>query len=374
MRKYILKNAITKISDYIVHNKELVEKDASLIGGTTGIVLFYESAMKINPELEEYFYFFLQETFDNIHLIKNYTYSDGLLGVLYCLNDLSNKDMIDIDENVINEFNNIIQTLINKSAKEKDFELFTGLIGIGLYCLGNTKLQSYLPIILNQIMDISSKDNDGIYWKFHNGNEINFGHAHGNTSIIVFLIHLFKNNIEREKIKGIVEDSLKWLLSKRTHTSIFGFPCIASYPCYETTMNSRLAWCYGDLMIAYTLCLVGIEFQNKEFLDSGVDIARKLSKIEIENSGVKDAMFCHGSSGVLFIFYKINKLHQHSDFQGAINYWLEKTLRDIKNEYRFVLSEGNNQSINILEGVAGIGLVLSSIYNDDSDWDKYFLF
>ena len=127
-------------------------------------------------------------------------------------------------------------------------------------------------------------------------------------------------------------------------------------------------------MIAYTLCLAGIEFQNKEFLESGIDIARKLSKIEIKHSGVEDAMFCHGSSGVLFIFYKINKLHQHSDFQNAINNWLEKTLIDIKFDYKFVLSDGSNQSINILEGVAGIGLVLTSIYNGTSDWDKYFLF
>ena len=308
MQKDILRNEILKISDYIIHHKELVEKDTSLIGGTTGIVLFYESAMKIHPELEEYFYFFLHKTFDNIHLNENYTYSDGLIGILCYLNDLSSRDLIDLDENVIVEFNNIIQTLINQSAKEKDFELFTGLIGIGLYCLGNTKLQSYLLLILEQIEEISFRDNDGIYWKSRKDNEINFGHAHGNTSIIVFLILLFKNNIEKEKVKYLVEDSLKWILSKRNHTGIFSFPCIASYPCIKTHVNSRLAWCYGDLMIAYTLCLAGIEFQNKEFLESGIDIARKLSKIEYKHSGVEDAMFCHGSSGVLFIFYKINKL------------------------------------------------------------------
>ncbi len=381
MKKEILKNELIKISDYIIENELLLKNNASLIGGTTGIAVFYETVSEILPDLKDKFYYFLNATYNNIDTINNnYTYSDGMLGFFFTLNELKNNDLIELDDELVLEFNKAIATLITQANEKKDYELFTGLVGIGLYCLNHKNMNTMIPEILEKINTLSFKDENGIYWKTVSSNvdskkdEINFGHAHGITSIIVFLIKVLSTNIQNEKVTSILNNSLSWLLSKKKNTGNYSFPCVDNYPCLNTHYNSRLAWCYGDLMIAYAFCLAGIQLKNKNYLKTGIEIAKKVSKIKINESGVEDAMFCHGSSGVLFILYKINKLTPCIEFQDAIDYWLSITLDFSKKGYSFILSDGSKQSLNILEGVAGVGLVLSTLYNDKSNWDKYFLF
>mgnify|MGYP003444199047 FL=1 len=158
-----------------------------------------------------------------------------------------------------------------------------------------------------------------------------------------------------------------------------------SFPTWDTPsskMNfSRLSWCYGDLSAGLIILESAILMDDEFWYAESIKILRKtLKRVHLEHESVYDAGFCHGSCGLSHLYYKIFKLTNLKEFLFQSNYWLEVTFNksEFKDGYAgyksFHQNDGWSNEMGVLEGVAGIGLVLLARLNDsDSTWDNLLL-
>jgi hypothetical protein len=128
--------------------------------------------------------------------------------------------------------------------------------------------------------------------------------------------------------------------------------------------DSRLAWCYGDLGIGFTLFEAGRLFNNKEATQLGYKVLRQCTyRKTLAQTRVEEPGFCHGSAGVAHLFHKAWLVTQADIFLEARNYWVDSTLK--------MAPFAHNPSL--LEGRSGIGLVLTSMLSGDTNWDGCFM-
>ena len=133
-----------------------------------------------------------------------------------------------------------------------------------------------------------------------------------------------------------------------------------------------LAWCYGDLNQLALLIKVSHVFQINTYDDIIDNVASQVCRRSLDESLVRDSHFCHGASGVCFLFNHLYELTGRNDFLIAKNIWLEITLSLLEID----LKEENykDKESQLLEGLVGVGLVLlSEISNEKLSWSKLLL-
>jgi len=147
--------------------------------------------------------------------------------------------------------------------------------------------------------------------------------------------------------------------------------------------RNRMAWCYGDLSIGYVLKLIADHEGNSKLKEiSNVVLTSTLQRKHLKSEGVMDACFCHGTSGIAHIYNRLYNLTEDERYNAVHKYWIEKTLENMVNHdgiagYKLYVHEnygGSQNSLGILEGVTGVGLVLlSSISEFEPMWDECLL-
>ena len=100
--------------------------------------------------------------------------------------------------------------------------------------------------------------------------------------------------------------------------------------------------------------------------------------MEDTETGIHDKGFCHGVSGVYYIYKKLNDIL--GTFKQAEEYWLEKLIQDYKIESFYSYTYYKKQykyvpDIGLVNGFGGIGMTLLSIINKDkkNEWDNIFM-
>ena len=105
------------------------------------------------------------------------------------------------------------------------------------------------------------------------------------------------------------------------------------------------------------------------------------SRRELTQNSVVDACLCHGTSGIALVFYRMWRNTRLPEFRRATDYWIEQTLKMARFDDGLAgyktwqgTEKGYQSSQELLEGIAGIGLVLLSYYYDmEPTWDKCLL-
>ena len=141
--------------------------------------------------------------------------------------------------------------------------------------------------------------------------------------------------------------------------------------------KSRLGWCYGDLSIAYTLYQAGVTFQDSRTVESAITILLQSTKRRsVEDTYIRDAGICHGSSGVAHIYNRLWHKTKNIIFKDACDYWILKTLEfschidGIAGYKKYSpIKQRFEAELGLLEGTTGIGLVLLSYLTGDFTWD-----
>lgn len=144
--------------------------------------------------------------------------------------------------------------------------------------------------------------------------------------------------------------------------------------------SSRLAWCYGDPGIATALYLASKVIDDSELENKMISVLVEAASCRsLEKAGVKDAGICHGTAGLALIFYRMYLNTDMLEFKEAYEFWIEETIKMAgdKESLDFRSYRPENKSLKeygLLEGIAGIGLVLLSIcLNEEPDWDEMLL-
>lgn len=381
------KQLVEHLCDEIIRNQNILV-DYSLISGKAGIsIALYEAGNVLNnKEYCKVGINLINEAIHNIEKLPDLSFANGVSGViwsyLYMFKNCSVLDEIDVID--------LDQYLLAKCQECDNYDLFRGLIGYGIYFLsrfhfnGNDK---YLKQVVDRLLTMSINTKHGELWIYTHpvdGTQVyNLGLAHGIPSIIAFLCEVYPliNDYEyKKKIYLAVNSSVTAICSiKNKNDKLSLYPnhleLNLDYPSYE---YSRLAWCYGDMGIANTIFKAGVLFNVNKWEYEAKHIVINSCRRDYTNSGIVDVPFCHGISGIAFLYNNILQYIDEPCVKDRALYWKNLIYKNkiiaTDNKFDFYVNDTYVRNYGVLEGYAGIILVLLSLsFKKKSNWKSIFL-
>ncbi|RZF60234.1 lanthionine synthetase C family protein [Sphingobacterium corticibacterium] len=382
--------------------KEKLHKNHSLLGeGNTGAaLLFYHYGRYIGKEkyIEKASSIIL-DNFDMYHSNDPSTYSlcNGMAGFRWAVNHLIDAGFIDGDaDELFSDDDALLYAVMEKDIGESRYDYLHNAIGIGLYFMKRRTARSagYIAALVEGLAKAAIADQDGLKWlSMFNLQEgegkkavYNLSLSHGMTSIISFLGKVYQMGIAQENVNDLLSRTVSYMLSHKLsvpdETGSF-FPSMISAEDDHPVYGGRLAWCYGDLGLAYILLQVSGIVGNQEWEEIAMSVLlQSTTRKNALKERVVDAGFCHGSAGIAHIY---NRLYQYTGnpvFKESALHWLDDMLRkavfpDGPAGYKawYPQSYGGWKSeFGLLQGISGIGLVLLAAISDvEPVWDECFL-
>lgn len=279
-----------------------------------------------------------------------------------------------------------------------DYDLISGLVGIGVYCLARLPRESarnVLALIVGRLAEHAKEDGEGICWftpaanlygqqaRTYPSGFYNLGLAHGIPGIIGFLARTHAAGIEPEESARLLRGAVAWLLScqlPEQETSSFGTVIEPHSPMHP----ARLAWCYGDAGIAACLLAAADSLHDAAIRAEALRIARKAAARTFDDSGVADASFCHGAFGNAHIFNRLFQTTGELELAEAARRWLrngagmQQATGELCGFQFYDMGRDGNMAwapaAGLLMGIAGIGLVTAAATSAQvPHWDSLFL-
>lgn len=383
-------------------NKPLLSHDLSFL-------LFEASFYKYSKEIKhkEICLNLLNDLLDSFDQIEYATggFTESFEGVLWLFVYLKKCNIIDDDE-YYKDLMPYLHDSIDLDLQSNNFDLLHGVLNkiqtlINFYDgNNNTIVEGYVDLFIEKIYKTRIEKDNCIFWYneiYDDGSRaINLGFAHGLPSLLVFLLKLKSNGYNDHKISLLIDGIINSLLS---------FSYKNSYDCFIPDIfhedisknkydSSRLAFCYGDLGIAFSFLLAYKVLGRNDLYNLSEKIIYRVCKRTMTTSGILhyndyhffDTSFCHGISGILFILTRINKMIKKEYLTKTIKYWNDELIYNlniqlnIKGEIKFPFwmqpNDGQPYIIDdecILTGYSGTALILLSLIYEKDDWSEIFL-
>lgn len=386
MNQEILLNIIQELK------KEKNNIEYGLYCGTYGIAffLFLYAVATENEEIFELAEKEINKVVKNIYIdenIESNCIAKGNAGILWGLKYCKDNDILEIGDDFFDEVNEFLVNEIHKSFGLSDYDFFHGTLGIAYYLsyFSNVKseIEKYVLKLKENTVFIGCKGYvKSSIFQFDKEIEcISLTMAHGLAGIICVLTKFHQRNIAQKDCKFLISSYIKFIkeeLKKYNYKGlIFDFD-------FNFDLGYREAWCSGKITIWYAILLASKELKNSEDYNLALSELINLSSIRNINSLlIEDACLCHGTAGLMQIYYKLFIITNRIEFYEAYKFWKQKTIefanigKDGNLNYLFKFS---NQEIkerpefNILNGIAGVGLaLLTEEYIKEPTWDEMFL-
>lgn len=386
---------LSEISDILLKNTEKLNGNIGIMGGKAGIALFffYYARLTMEEKYVDFAHQLINEIFDEINKeVSIHTLAGGLAGVGWIMEHLVQNDFVEADtDEILESLDPFLHNAMIYDIEKGNYDFLHGAVGCGAYFLsrlGKKEAEGYLKELvdhMDKIKQTFADKNDAIAWRsvldHETGMEgFNLSLSHGLASIIVFLAKLREKGIYTEKVSPLLDGAIRYMLAYKLDTSKFQ----SNFPSWigedYSPAHSRLAWCYGDLGIGAALWQAAQSTGNKEWEDVALKtLLHSTCRKDVRENVVIDAGLCHGSAGIAHIY---NRMYQHTGvaaFKESALYWLEQTLKMATHEdgyggYKAWHTEkygGWLAEPGLLEGVAGIGLMIISILSDiEAHWDQ----
>lgn len=377
---------IKSVIQNIIEDLEIEKFDhSSLYGGISGKILlkaFYNKVQNKN-------YININDDFEKLIDLASsenlYTFSNGKSGVNWLFSYLFDDLVIDKDDySVLCSDVPFLEKISFDFYNQNNWDFLHGGLGISYYALYNRDRFSidYFERVYNELFRICDLGKMKIFPDFDYFNNsleterVNLGLAHGIPSVIKFCIESYKKDISKINAKKLAYRLIDFLLENnfKEELQFCYFPPTISN---EKRMPSRLAWCYGDLGIAFILYQAAVIFEDINLENFSLKILKESTiRKNIEETIIWDAAICHGSSGVAHIYNKMAFYTGDKIFIDASIFWINRTLEFSFHEDGIGGYKGynNNKKIwennpSLLEGSIGICLVLLSYVYKDFSWD-----
>ncbi len=398
MKKKLIKK-LEEIKDELLVKSYTNESNIGLMNGLSGEILFFLNYSKYKKDnvILNHSYALIEKLMSNLS-VTNYTFASGYSGVGWLLEYLHKNNYADINSNdLLEEVDKYIFNKLNQDIKRGNYDYLHGAIGGGLYFLNrsNCKIrEDALSILASNLKKISIETENHIKWNFFNileqkvevGN-YNFGVSHGIPSILYFLSKISKETNLSIDTESILNKGIDFLFSYLKDGEIFGSFFMNSNKSLHT---SRLGWCYGDLGVCVSLIQISEEVKRPDVLKKiEVILDFNCGRLDINSNNIFDAGFCHGASGVAYLFKKAYDYFGKEKYLTTSNYWYDKTLEFASFENGLAGYKSYKPSLNIsdngkkvyindrglLEGVSGIGLSILGYLSGKNNllWDNAFL-
>lgn len=371
-------NQIEKIANSIL-DMEFVDQNFGLHGMGGKLFLFEKNDMGELFSVTN----FCEKTFEWKNSTHLMSFCAGRSGINWIYTYMLRQNLLDeSDYNFLCEDDELLMNNALSNLKRSNYDFLHGGLGIAWYFLYKPEPNKYLFFfqeVVSNLERILYQEIKILNFAEESDPEerINISVSHGISSILKFCLQCFKNNLIPDRSKKICLDIIDFILShKNADTSGSYLPTFISTGSPKN--SSRLAWCYGDLTIAYFLLQAGTTFNLLAVKNIALEILLYASKRRaLEETGVLDAGICHGSSGIAYIFHKLFILTDHIQFKDASDYWIDRTYSYAR-PYQSQLvqfpqyntkTEEEMANHSFLEGTCGVGVVLNSIKNNHYDWD-----
>lgn len=396
-----IKEQIDLISESLFFS-EKSNSDLSLFCGKTGYSLFRINQKLISGSHEDALTF-IQNYFDEIfstfqnrkQMQGGYNLCLGYSGVIWYYSYLTNLGLVE-PGNLDYMENQLLNSSLS-DLERGEFDYLHYSLGLALAISGRSdydKLKlDYFDNVIETLYRNKRDYDTGVAWVLNpdsnNPNAfdfktVNLSLAHGLPSVICVLSKLVIIKPDNPKAKYLLENSVNFLLSKKSRKS----NNISLYPvnCYEdgATMEgfSRLGWCYGDLGIAIAFWNAGKTLNRSDLKEEAIELLiHSSNRLDLKQNAIKDACLCHGTSGVAHIYNRFFKETKLKEFDDARWYWAEETLKMAKYKdglagYKTWEESGWKKNDSLLEGTTGIGLALIGFLTESSEelnWDNCLL-
>ena len=372
--------------------------ELGLLSGLGGqILVCSELSLKgiISKETLFHLHQALEEKLDGENF--TFTHCDGLAGIGWLYEYISQRKIVDYDTNtLLEDFDIYLEKALNGFMRQGNYDFLHGGVGVALYFATRVEKKKELAQVLNNFLDdlerISKKQEDGtIKWISHIWNTNSLGYnislSHGMSSIVAILSKLHKiEGIDKEKTEKLLRGTVQYILTQEIDVDKFGsfFPNYALETIPEIS-KSRLAWCYGDLGIATSLYQAGTVLKEQNWSNKAIEVLiyAATHRKNLDDNSVNDAGLCHGAAGIGHIFYRMWWNTRLPQFKEAADYWFEQTLKmavfkdGLAGFKAFDAPDGKPQWVNrysLLEGIAGIGLAMLTYYYElEPEWDECLL-
>jgi len=402
-------NSICQINDLLNHCTTIINKDkinrAGLLEGMAGSALynFYYSKFLNKESNYDKGLQLLQKSFTlisaNKRSLDDTSYTSGLSGIAWLVHHLVKVKILEEDnilflENIENE----IVKRIEQNIKINNYDPLYGFIGESRLLVDNIRYYRFEEAICNIVYSIerSSVNKNKYTWTKQLKDKDNnclievydLGIAHGTSGILLLLMSIYEIGILPDLCFQLIESHLNWLLEYESPVGI-----IPRYPSslfverkneIESNSNSRLAWCYGDLCIAYIFLKAGKIFNKTAWKSKGVEIAtvnmhrpfRQTGVTNDKKMGIIDGCLCHGTSGISLMYKKFYDLTQNEEFEYYSQQWYNLTVRLLErylSKGKYTVPYYNEEKIfcGLLNGITGMGLLIMSRPNNDiQKWDN----
>jgi len=327
----------------------------------------------------------------------NFSFCNGHTGPFWLLDHLNRHEFLDMDiDYIINDFigETILQSKYHLDWKNYDF--LHGSIGICHFLISwanRLDVQEHLEYFVNALWEIGRETPKGrslpIFFSYEKTDaeyQDAFSLAHGSCAAMIVVAKIYQAGIAKEACEKLVHATIDFVLQHKlpvTDTSMTGmYPSIldGKYSSY----NSRLAWCYGDLNVAWMLWYCGKTFGQEHWKNEALNIMRySVRRDTNETAGVVDNCLCHGTSGIAAFYRKFWFETKEQLFLDTANHWYRKAVENIsfdeqKAQHGIKVWLGKDKQWDycwdLLDGGAGVGLaVLSLKHNTPLHWDECFL-
>lgn len=378
---------LEEIATWLYANKDQADS-FPLFTGKAGVALFLFYYHLLTGKKKHYNQAFevLNMALDEMQTSETIisSHCNGMSGVAWCIDTLYNEGIISenatdiFGENIYDELSEAAGILLDKG----NYDYLHGAIGIMLYLNDQNKNIDELTGKLLALGQTAS----GPMWLSRYAEEkdrdcYNLSLAHGNPGILGLLIRVYMKSKDLH-LRKTIDDLIGFILNCRFRDSSKKsvFPNYVTLPPADEMKISRLAWCYGDMGIAYTLMDAATVINSGSLKEEAQAVFRRcMQRKEKKDSLVNDAGFCHGSSGVAHIYNRLFLTTQNEEYLQNASYWFSYTMdlathSDGLAGFKSYTAEGMRNEPSMLDGISGIGLsLISAIEPIEPKWDKFFM-
>jgi lantibiotic modifying enzyme len=309
----------------------------------------------------------------------------GFVGVAWAARHVLSRGHEPKDENdeedANEEIDAAVQTVLLQTPWQRDYDLISGLVGLGVYALERLPRAAgarCLGLVIERLEELALPAAAGLtLWtppelllpetraEFPRG-YANVGLAHGVPGAVALLGAAIERGVAAERARRLLRGLVPWLLMQQLRDGGPGrFPNYVA-PGYAP-LPSRAAWCYGDPGIAVSLLWAARAAGEPAWEEAALRIAHAAARRTLRDAGVHDAGLCHGAAGLALIFHRLFWATGHDAFAETARSWYRETLalrrpgQGLAGYLTWRLRpEGAcwQEDRGLLTGVAGIGLAL----------------
>ena len=404
----LIQEILRDIADALWNHR--LELAPNLASGLAGAALFlgYLSRRPGFEGMKERAHELLSLAVDRVEQASDHDLYGGFPGLAWCIEHLSGRILEADEEDPNTDVDEVLLELLQREAWVEDYDLISGLVGLGVYALERLPRPSahaLLQRILDHLDSLAMPMGQGLAWptppdlmpawqreRCPQG-YLNLGLAHGNPGVLVLLAAIQRAGVDPKRSTRLLEGGMAWLKTQvQTPLSEDGGYLAGWCPMDEARLSpepGRVAWCYGDLGASLALLNVARLTQEPAWETLALDLARHAAARPIESSGVRDICLCHGSAGNLQMFHRLFKATGEYVFLEAARVYLKHVLETrVPGQgfagfltYHPITGEAGETHSDqspytpdpgLLEGAAGVGLALLSCLDGEGlEWDRF---